>query len=72
MIIGLPERLRSLRIKCGLTQYEVCEKLNVCTAVLERFETGRLSPSLEFILAFSRIYNCSTDYLLGKEKSPSN
>ncbi len=69
MIKGLPEKLRDLRIKHGFSQRETADKLNVSPSVISGYETGERTPSTEILLAISYLYNCSTDYLLGRSQN---
>ena len=66
MIKGLPERLKSQRIKYNLSQKVVAERLNVSQAIIAGYETGYRTPSTENLLSLAYLYHCSTDYLLGK------
>ncbi len=68
MIYGLPERLRELREKSGLSQNDIAKRLDVAAATISGYERGERTPSLSAILSFSYIYNCSVDYLLGKKQ----
>lgn len=72
MINCLPDKLRELRMKYGLSQREVAAQLGLSPSVISGYETGERTPSTEVLLALSYLYKCSTDYLLGKEPfSPS-
>ncbi len=66
MIKGLPEKLQDLRNKYRYSQSQVARKLGVSHSIVSAYETGERTPSTENLLALSYIYNCSTDYLLGK------
>lgn len=66
MINGLPERLRELREKCGISQSDIADRLEVTSSLISSYERGERTPSLPIILKLSYIYNCSVDYLLGK------
>ena len=68
MINGLPERLRKLRSNLKLSQKQVAERLNSSISSISGYETGEKTPSAEQLLALSYLYNCSVDYLLGKQK----
>ena len=68
MIYGLPEKLRELREKSGISQGVVAKRLNVAPATISGYERGERTPSLETILGLSYIYNCSVDHLLGKKQ----
>lgn len=67
MIRGLPNRLRDMRTKIGISQRSVAKHLNVSPSIISSYETGERTPSTEILLALSYLYHCSTDYLLGRE-----
>ena len=72
MIKDLPEKLKSLRIKYGYSQKQVADKLQVSASIVSGYETGERTPSTEVLLSLSYLYNCSTDYLLGKAKESNS
>ena len=72
MIYGLPERLRELREKYGISQSDVAKRLNVTSSIISSYERGERTPSLPIIIKISYIYNCSLDYLLGKNNNDSS
>lgn len=65
MIKGLPEKLKLLRTKYNLSQKEAASRLGISPSIVSSYETGERTPSTENLLALSRLYRCSTDYLLG-------
>lgn len=67
MIKGLPERLKNLRLKYCFSQKQVANKLGISPSIVSGYETGERTPSTEVLLAISHLYNCSTDYLLGRQ-----
>ena len=67
MINGLPEKLKELRKKNGISQRTVAKNLDVSPSIISSYETGERTPSVENLLQLSYLYHCSTDYLLGKE-----
>ena len=69
MIEGLPEKLRELRSKYGLTQKQVADRIGVSPSIVSGYETGERTPSTEVLLSLSRMYHTSTDYLLGRKTS---
>lgn len=69
MINGLPERLHELRNGYRLSQRQVSEKIGVSPSIISGYETGERTPSTEILLSLSNLYNCSTDYLLGKRQN---
>ena len=72
MIKGLPEKLRELRIQYNYSQKQVADKLGVSPSIVSGYETGERTPSTEVLLSFSYLYNCTTDYLLGKQSPTPN
>lgn len=69
MINGLPQKLKMLRTKFGLSQKQVADRLGVSPSIVSGYETGERTPSTEVLLAMSYLYQCSVDYLLGKGES---
>lgn len=67
MIAGLPEKIKKLRVKNGFSQREVAKYLDVSPSIISGYETGERTPSVEMLLSLSNLYQCSTDYLLGRE-----
>lgn len=65
MIKDLPHKLRILRTQNKYTQKEIAQKLNISPSIVSGYETGDRTPSVENLLLLSKLYNCSTDYLLG-------
>lgn len=69
MIQGLGERLTEQRLLRKLSQKEVATFLGVSASVVSNYEHGERTPSVEILMALAGLYRCSTDYLLGIEKS---
>ncbi len=67
MIKDLPDKLKSLRQQYGLSQKQVAEILKISPSVVSAYETGERTPSTEVILSLSWLFQCSTDYLLGRQ-----
>ncbi len=60
--------LKLIRKEKGYTQQKVALDLNVSRESLSYYENGKRQPSLELLVAFSKYYNVSIDYLItGKE-----
>lgn len=53
----LKERLVSLRKKKGISQQELAEALNVSRQAVSRWEVGASAPSVENLLALSRLFH---------------
>lgn len=61
--------LKSLRINNNLTQAELAQKLDVTKSVISAYETGIRMPSYDILIHISKLFDVSTDYLLGLERS---
>ena len=59
-------RIKELRTENGLTQQELAKILNVSSMSISFYENEQGKPDSEFIIACSRFFDVSTDYLLGK------
>lgn len=72
MVMGLAERLKEQRAKLKLSQREVANILEVSPSVISAYESGERTPSVEVLLRLADLYQCSTDYLLGRtEEKPA-
>lgn len=58
-------RLKSLREAKGMKQSELGKLLNVQDAAISKYESGKVPLTGETLLKLSKIFNVSTDYLLG-------
>ena len=52
-----------------LSQKESAIAIGVSPSIISNYENGERVPSLENLMALAGLYRCSTDYLLGLEKS---
>ncbi|MBR2929052.1 MAG: helix-turn-helix transcriptional regulator [Oscillospiraceae bacterium] len=62
--MNLTSKIISLRKQHGMTQEELAERLNVSRQAISRWETGTAMPDAMNILALSRLFGVTTDYLL--------
>ena len=60
--------LYELRIKAGLSQEELAEKLFVTRQAVSRWETGETIPNTETLKLLSKLYNVSINTLLGSPR----
>lgn len=67
MIKDLSSKLKTFRLKYGYSQKQVAQRLGVSPSIVSGYETGERTPSTENLLALSYLYNCSSDYLLGRK-----
>lgn len=57
-------KISSLRKAAGYSQEELAAKLEVSRQAVSRWETGEAMPDTQRIIALSRLFGVSTDYLL--------
>ena len=59
------KRLKELRIAAGYTQQQMADKLNIRQQSYARYENNVGEPNLSTVVAISKIFDVSSDYLLG-------
>lgn len=60
-------RIKNLRKKVGLTQKQLADKLNIAPSTVAMYEAGKRDPDTETLKMMSKIFDVTTDYLLGNE-----
>ena len=61
----LSDNIRNLRKENRLSQDELAEKLGVSRQSISLWETGQTQPTVDNIIALAKIFNVSTDAILG-------
>ena len=60
-------RIKNLREESNITQEELAKKLNLSSkGIVSMYEKEDRKPSLEILIALSKIFDCSIDYILCK------
>ena len=60
------EKIKKLRQERGWKQEYVAQQLNISIPALSRYESGSYEPkSMSIISDFAKLYDVTTDYLLG-------
>lgn len=62
--MAFSEKLKALRLKNGLTQDELGEKLYLSRTSISYYEQGKFEPNIETIIAVSDLFNVAADELL--------
>lgn len=62
-------RLKEIRIKRGLTQKELSEKLNIKQNTISSYEIGAIQPSIENLIKLADLLEVSVDTLLGHDSN---
>lgn len=64
------ENIKRLRTKNGMTQKELADKLFVTAQAVSRWENEDVEPSISTISEIAKIFNVSTDEILGVKSEP--
>lgn len=64
----LAARLKNLRTQKGLTQTQAAHVIGVTRSVISLYENEMRQSSPDVIIALSRLYGVTTDYLLGVDE----
>ena len=62
-MIGM--RIRQLREATGMTQSELAKRLDVTRSSINAWESGLSTPTTQYVVALSRLFHVTADYLLG-------
>lgn len=66
--MSFSQRLRELRKEHGLTQHQLSEIAGICQSNINTWETGRSLPLPNGLISLANAFECSIDYLLGREQ----
>ena len=61
------ERLRALRLEKGIGQVELARELQVGKSIISLWELGKCEPTLSKLVAISKFFGVTVDYLAGLE-----
>jgi transcriptional regulator with XRE-family HTH domain len=62
--VALDERIRQPRKEAGWAQAELGDKIGTGSQRVSRYETGKITPSLDGIIRIAEALNISIDHLL--------
>ena len=62
-----PERLKELRTEKNLSRKNLADSIFVSERTICYWELGQRECNLEQLICLAKLFNCSTDYLLGIE-----
>jgi transcriptional regulator with XRE-family HTH domain len=65
------KRLRRLRDRNGLKQYQLSELCGLSRDMVRKYERGEAKPGVEALAAIADYFEVSTDFLLGRTDYPS-
>lgn len=67
----ISETIRTLRESAGFSQAQLAKKLDVTRSSVNAWEMGLSTPTIQYVVAMSRLFHVSADYLLGIESKLS-
>lgn len=67
-MVDFGNTLKSLRLAKKYTQAQLAQKLGLTKSVISAYETGLRLPSYDVLINIAKIFDVSTDYLLGYEQ----
>ena len=67
---ALNENIKVLRLARGMNQVEFAKRLNVTKQCVSNWENENILPSIEMLIRLSKVFNVTTDYLLGLNDVP--
>lgn len=65
------EKIKQLRIDANMSQAELARRLDVTRSSVNAWEIGLSMPTTQYIVALTKIFHVSADYLLGLNTSRS-
>lgn len=66
------QRIKELRLRHNMTGYELGLKLNITRNAVSQWETNKRVPTSTMLTQIAKLFNVSTDYLLGREPIPND
>ncbi|HFL3512400.1 TPA: helix-turn-helix domain-containing protein [Clostridioides difficile] len=63
--MSVSQRIKYLRENMNMSQKELSEKANINTSVMNRIESGERAIRDDELIVFAKIFDVSTDYILG-------
>ena len=67
----LAQRLKKIRLACGLTQTDIAQALNIDRTTYTYYETGKHEPSLSRAQELAKLFNIDIATLIGENDLPS-
>ena len=66
----LGQRICELRTSLGWSQVELAKRLGVAKQTVSNWENENIQPSIEMLIRLAKLFNVTTDYMLGMERIP--
>ncbi len=65
----IADKIKSLREQNGMTQAELAKRLGITRSSVNAWEMGISVPSTQYVVELAEIFDVSTDYLLGVNRT---
>ena len=65
------DKIKELREKAGYSQSQLARKLDVTRSSVNAWEMGLSTPTTQYIVALTKLFHVSADYILGIESEMS-
>lgn len=62
-----PERLKQMRERRRISRGTLSELCGLSKSVISKYEKGERDPTLRSLICLADFFECSIDYLVGKE-----
>ncbi|MBQ7098626.1 MAG: helix-turn-helix transcriptional regulator [Oscillospiraceae bacterium] len=66
----LGQRICELRTAIGWSQVDLAKKLGVVKQTVSNWENENIQPSIEMLMRLAKLFNVTTDHLLGLDTIP--
>lgn len=70
-LFTLADKIKQLREQSGITQSELARRLKLTRSSVNSWEMGLVVPSTAMIVELAKLFDVSTDYLLGLDNTAS-
>lgn len=67
-MVDFGNNLKKLRLREGMTQQQLADRLGVTKSVVSYYELQERYPSPEILMKLAAVFHVSTDFLLGIER----
>lgn len=67
----ISDRIRQLREQSGMSQVQLAKKLDVTRSSVNAWEMGLSTPTTQYIVALTKLFHVSADFILGIEVDQS-
>ena len=70
--MNFSEIIKDLRKSNGFSAKDLAEKINFSNSIVYDWEKGRAQPNIETLQKLADVFECSIDYLVGREDDLGN